>query len=180
MTAWPFDPKLKEWGATYRSAQPSPGQPFWKITLAQGPMNIGDNHHIFVDVWDEQGNRLVGVPVIFFSPDEEWPAQTSAKPGESYAVDFPMYAGGNAYGVRIDDGSPSAVLFGMGLGSFDKHQSFRVVFQRQSGVIAPSDPPTVPPTVPNLTIDKLRLLLQGIRDQADLGLELLAKVKNGG
>lgn len=148
MSDWPFDPALWAWGATYTPAALKPGQPWWMIEQADGPMDIGGNHHIYVDVWDEQGNRIVGVPVIFYSNSEEWPAATEAKRGEPYAVNMPMSAGGHAYGVRVGDGKPSDAIFGFGMPNYKPHHSFRVIFRLQPGVIAPPPPPPPPPTRP--------------------------------
>lgn len=143
----PRDPRqqsLIDWGATFTPAIVAPGAEFWQIVLAEGPQDIGGNHHIYVDVLGRAGQRLVGVQVEFYwgpegSPDHTL-SMTEAKPGEAAAVNLPMYAGGNAYGVRVAEGRPSDSLFGMGLGSFVPHHSFRVVFQ-----LATAEPVVIPP-----------------------------------
>lgn len=130
----PLSPDTKAWGCIYTPAIVNPGQSYWRLVQADGPMEIGGNHHVFVDVWDEAGNRIVGVPVVFYwregDATHEDRKSTEAKPGEFYAVDWPMYAGGNAYGVRLGGGLASDDIFGFGMGSFVPHHCFRLIFQR--------------------------------------------------
>jgi hypothetical protein len=130
----PLSPESIEWGCQLDQLVLPPGRPYWRINEVSGPMDIGGNHHIYVDVWDENGNRIVGVPVAFYSLHETWTYDTEPKRGEPYAVNLPMYAGGKAYGVRIAGGLPSESVSGLGLGSFTKHHSFRVIFQRAISV----------------------------------------------
>ena len=143
----PMSQDLIAWGAVYKPAIVEPGQEFWKLIIAQGPMPIGGNHHLYVDVWDKAGNRRVGVPVLFYWNDGDDRRFTEAKPGEPYSVNLPMFAGGNAYGVHVDDGSPSDDLFGVGLGSFVPHHSFRAIFQRAVAT-GPTEPPVIVPPPP--------------------------------
>lgn len=169
MSDWPFDPALKEFGAVYRPATVAPGQPYWKLIVADGPMDIGGNISLFVDVWDEKGHRVVGVPVLFYWRDtkqREDRKLTEPKPGDPFAVDLPMYAAGNAYGVRVDDGLPSDDIFGFGLGSFVPHHSFRAIFQRTTGSGEPGpiepgpqpEPPTQPTSAREAIDEALRWL----------------------
>lgn len=144
MTKSPLSPEIIEWGATLTTAKPEEGETYWRLHMAQGPMDIGGNHHIYVDVWDENGNRLVGVPVMFYSVDERWEKPTEAKSGEQHAVDFPMYAGGHAYGVYID-GIKSDALWGLGMPDHKPHHSFRVTFQRTKRAFPVTAPPPLPP-----------------------------------
>lgn len=139
----PRSPELVAWGATYTPAEPRSGHDWWEIVQADGPFTSDGKHAIYVDVWDEQGNRLVGIPVTCWNGGRKTKA-TEPKPGEPAAVDFPMFGGGHAYGVRVDDGSPSDVIFGFGLPNFMPHHWFRVIFRRRAGVIVP-EPPVEPP-----------------------------------
>lgn len=161
---WPFDPALFAWGATYTPATPASGQDWWQIVQADGPMDIGGNAAIFVDVWDEAGNRLKDVPVLFWNGGEKR-VVSQAKPGEPYALDFPMFAAGNAYGARMDDGKPSDAIFGFGMPKFKPHHSFRVIFRLQSGAIVP-DPAEPPPRPPGGT-DGVRAQYERVRAELD-------------
>lgn len=146
MTTWPFDPNLKAWGATYAPATVAPGQEYWRLVQADGPMDIGGNHHIYVDVWNKDGDRMVGVPVELYWHDGTEQFVSEPKPGEPAALSIPMYAGGNAYGVHVIDGRPSDKIFGFGLGSFVPHHSFRAIFRLS--VAAEQPPPPEPIPVP--------------------------------
>lgn len=139
---WPFDPALQKHGATYQPANAAPGQPYWQLVEANGPLEWGGRHAIFVDVLGEARQRLTGVPVRFFWADRSEIKRTEAKTGDPYAVDLPMFAAGNAYGVRIDDGMPSDQLFGMGLLAYQPHVSYRLLFQR---TVAGRDEGPLPP-----------------------------------
>lgn len=173
---WPFDPNLKTWGATYTPATVTPGQEYWKLVQADGPQDIGGNHHVFVDVWDENGVRKVGVPVAFFHFKDGEPRtdrkKTEPKTGEPYAVDWPMYAGGNAYGVYVDDGEHvSETIFGFGLGSFVRHHSFRLIFRLTVAAQEPMPPPVVVPPDPSQPITQ-REYLEWAKWYIDKALEM--------
>lgn len=174
-----MSPDLIAWGAVYKPATTKPGEQYWRLVVADGPMDIGGNHHVYVDVWDEAGLRIVGVPVMFYWRDTEEHDDrrpTEAKTGEPYSVNLPMYAGGHSYGVRVDDGLPSDDIFGFGMADHGPHQSFRAIFQRQIAAggntephvpPVPSEPPTPPIPPPN---DYLRVALIRAREAIDAAL----------
>lgn len=147
MTAWPFDPGLREFGATYTPARVAPGQAYWRLVEARGPFEWGGRHHIYVDVLGEAGQRLTGIVLRYFWADMHTLERTEAKPGEPAASNLPMYAKNNSYGVRVDDGLPSDELFGMGLVPFGDHVCFRLVFKRTVAQ-AETEPEPQPPTPP--------------------------------
>src|SRR5690242_12972441 len=132
MTTNPMSPELIAWGATFKPANVAPGQPYWAIVSADGPVDIGGNHHWYVDTLGADGERIVGVPVEFFwdSDQQHKLVPSEAKPGEPYALNLPLYAGGNAYGVRVVDGLPSDEIYGTGLGDHVKHHSFTTIYKR--------------------------------------------------
>ena len=135
-------------GTIYKPAVPVRGQPYWKLISAEGPEAWGGRHSVYVDVLDEVGLRLIGIPVLFYWNDGDERKVTEAKTGEPFAIDFPMYAAGNAYGIKIVDGLPSDQFFGMGLVANQPHMVFKLVFQRTvaRGTDLPQ-PPTIPPVV---------------------------------
>ncbi len=168
MTGNPLSPDTIAWGVVYKPAVVAPGQLYWQCVVADGPMDIGGNISIFVDLWDEQGLRVVGVPVLFYWDDGDERKLTELKPGEGFAVDLPMFAGGHSYGVRVDDGTPSDDLFGFGLGKWVPHHAFRVTFRRMvAEVIAP-------PTEPS-TITYARTEIEDVMRHLRLANEQLAK-----
>ena len=138
----PMTPRLVEWGATLKRAQVQPGQTYWEVIAADGPLLRGGNVNIYVDAVDEHGQRLVGVPIEFYWDDGHWVSPTEAKPDEpDQGTNMPMSAGGNAYGVRVADGNPSDDLFGMGMVPWQEHHSYRVKVQRKVAAAAPASTP---------------------------------------
>lgn len=172
MTIWPFDPALKIWGATYTPATVEPGQEYWKLVQADGPMDIGNNHHIYLDVWNRDGERIVGVPVQLFWADGTETFISEPKTGEPAALSIPLYAKGHAYGVRVLDRRASDEIFGLGLADRKGHHSFRLIFRltiaEQTPLPAPLPPIIVPPDPPMTQ----REVLEIIRWYADYGLGL--------
>lgn len=168
MTISPLSQRSLDFGITMTRTGVEPGESFWQLVDVVGPQDIGGNHHLYVDAWDEQGNRVVGAKVIFYSRDEEWEARTEAKPGESQAVNLPLFAGGNSYGVRMGD-LPSDDVFGFGLGKNIPHHSFRAIFQR---AIADGQPePPAPPVDPPPDLNELRVAFMQIQAIAAAALK---------
>lgn len=143
MTDSPLSQRLIDYGAIYTPADTERGQPFWQLTYADGPFEWGGRTSIFVDVQGEAGQRLVGVRVRLFNGGNSFKA-TEPKPGDDFAVDFPMYAAGNAYGVSVADGSPSDEVRGMGLIAFKPHVVYKLVYKRAIAGGAIDTPPTPP------------------------------------
>lgn len=146
-------------GTTYTPAKPKPGQVYWKLISAEGPDEWGGRHSVFVDVVDEQGRRLIGVPVTFYWNGNDVQKLTEPKAGEPWAVDFPMYAAGSAYGVRVgDDIARSDQLFGMGLIANEPHVVYKLTFQR---TVATGTDTGTGPTVPQGK-DKIQVVVNGV------------------
>lgn len=155
----PLSQDMIAFGATFTPAVPAigagqaivtPGQAYWACISADGPIDIGNNHHIYVDVLDASGKREVGVTVEFFwdSDRQHVRHETEAKPGEDQATNEPIWAGNNAYGVRvIEAGVPSDSVQGMGLVPWEKHKCYKVVFKRAIAVPIPIVPTTPPASV---------------------------------
>lgn len=144
-------------------ADVAPGKPYWKAILAEGPEEWQGKHSIFVDVWDERGNRIPGVPVTLWWNGGQETKNTEKKTGEPFAMDFPMYAAGEAYGVRVGDGLPSDQVYGMGLIAWHSHVVYKVIFQRTvaEGTVTPPAP--TPPSKPSQpSKDKYQLYRNGV------------------
>ena len=160
----PLSLDLRNFGATYHPAAVQRGRHFWQVVTATGPHFGSGQHSIFVDVLGLEGRRVGGIPVLFCNGGEtRKPTELNKDPG--YALDFPIFAGGNAYGVRVDDGQPSDVVFGMGLVPFQPHASYKVVFRLSvaGGVETPTEPTPPPPagkTARQLLDEAMRLLEQ--------------------
>ena len=128
----------------------------WKLIRNEGPVEWDGKHSIFVDVVDEQGKRLTGIPVKFWWNDGYEVKRTEAKTGEPFAVDFPMFAAGDAYGAKVDDGNPGDQTFGMGLIPFHPHVCYKLVFRRSADSEDVGEGPQVPGK------DKIQVLVNGV------------------
>jgi murein DD-endopeptidase MepM/ murein hydrolase activator NlpD len=114
-----WDPRLNARGVKVNAAQAEPGQQVWVVTKARwlDEQESGGRHHIYVDLRDEAGNRLVGVPLVVNWPSGSARIVTEAKPGEPYSANYPMSASRNEFSVRVDDGKPSQEVTGIGMGA---------------------------------------------------------------
>lgn len=131
-----WDGRLDQLGVTWAPANVEPGQPYWRLVEAHwaDENESGGRHHIFVTVLDENGNRIVGQPVVVRWADGQDVRPTEDKPANEPSYNFQMYAAGHAYTAYVD-GLPSDSVSGMGLGTIAQrtwkyHTSFYLVFQR--------------------------------------------------
>ena len=109
---------------------------YWRLVRAlwQDEQQAGGTHNIYVDVLDEAGRRLIGQPVTVLWADGKSTGNTDTKPEAEYPFNFPMYAAGTAYSVRVE-GLPSDIVHGAGMGSIEArtkgiHSSYLFTFQR--------------------------------------------------
>jgi hypothetical protein len=132
--AW--DGRLSRLGVRVDDASVAPGQPYWRLIEARwaDEQQSGGRHHIYVEVLDENGVRIVGHPVTVFWGDGSYTAGVEDKAPPDFGFNYQMYAAGNAYDVRVE-GLPSDILRGAGMGDLDRprygiHTSFYIVYQR--------------------------------------------------
>ncbi|MBI1298785.1 hypothetical protein GC175_27940 [bacterium] len=146
-----WDSRLDQRHTTLIEATVQPQQGYWRLVRAQwyDEDEAGGRHHILVDVLDEAGARLVGVPIRIYWSGGEATVNTQAKPGEPYAADFAMFAVAPSYGAAPNNGAPTDTIWGMGLGSIDLpfhtvHTSYGVVWQwtQAGGEPSPTSTPT--------------------------------------
>ncbi len=133
--AW--DGRLDQLGVVLRPASVAPGQTYWRLIEARwaNEEEAGGRHHIYVNVLDEAGNQLVGVPIKVLWRDGAITGVTENKAPGDYSYNFQMYAPGNSYDLAIDDGTPSDYIAGMGLGDIERrawkiHVAYYLTFQR--------------------------------------------------
>jgi hypothetical protein len=131
-----WEQRLTQRGVRLEEFAAQAGQVIWRLAKGEylDEQQSQGRHHVFVDTLNEQGQRMTGIPVEFSWAGGKDVKPTEAKPGEPYAVDFPMFASGNGYHVRVSDGQSDQVM-GMGLGSIAQphmgiHVSYRLVFQK--------------------------------------------------
>ena len=134
--AW--DPRLDQLGVRFSDASVGAGQQYWRLVDAYwtDEAQSGGKHHIYVEVLDENGNRIVGQPVTVRWSDGATTGNTEDKTPPDFAFNFQMYAAGYAYTVQVD-GLPSDQLSGAGLGSIEMrnygiHTSYYLTYQRST------------------------------------------------
>lgn len=132
--AW--DPRLDQLGVTLQEAGVAAGQQYWRLVDARWADEIesAGKHHIYVEALDENGNRLVGQPIVITWGEGSERGLTEDKTPPDYSYNFQMYAAGYSYTV-VMDGLPSDRLSGAGLGSIEQrnygiHTSYYLTFQR--------------------------------------------------
>lgn len=132
--AW--DPRLDKLGVTVEEANAQPGQQYWRLVEARwaDEQESGGKHHIYVEVLDENGQRLVNQPVTVYWGEGSHTAGTEDKAPPDYGYNYQMYAAGNAYHVKVE-GLPSDILHGAGMGDIERpqwgiHTSFYITYQR--------------------------------------------------
>ncbi len=131
-----LDGRLGALGVSIEDAQVEPGQPYWRLVEVrwEDEVESAGKHHIYVDVMDENGNRVQGQPVTVFWGDGSYTAALEDKPAPDYGFNYQMYAAGYAYNVKVE-GLPSDVLRGAGMGDLQNrfhgiHTSFYLIYQR--------------------------------------------------
>lgn len=157
-----WDARLTQRGVHIVSPLLAPGQTYWKATEVkwydeQEADRLGPDHHIMLDVQDEAGNRLVNVPLLVTWPGGQKTVLTEAKPGEPFSANFPMSPSRNEFSVKVNDGTPSEEVKGIGMGmdtpgGFNAgiHTSTSVRFRRVKSkedkpLPSPPSPPPLPP-----------------------------------
>ena len=132
--AW--DPRLDQLGVSVEDANVQSGQPYWHLVDAvwwdEG--QSAGKHHIYVEVLDENGDRIVGQPVTVYWGDGSYTGNTEDKAPPDYGFNYQMYAAGYAYNVKVE-GLPSETIKGAGMGSISQrfygiHTSFLFTFRK--------------------------------------------------
>jgi hypothetical protein len=125
-----WDARLDELNVDVIPADVRPGQSYWKVTKAefQTPEEGGGRHHIYIEVLDEAGDRIVGQEVQVHWQDGSAVVVTEDKPAPEYAANFPMYNALGGYSLTLP--GLSDTVTGMGLPWGKVHVVYNVVFQR--------------------------------------------------
>jgi hypothetical protein len=154
-----WDERLTQRGAVLVTAQPTPGEGYWRLVSGVWyDVGAGPNTSmglIYVDALDAAGARKPGVSIRIrnMAGATLQDLKTEAKPGEMYATNFPMWLTAPAYSAQ-PLGAPADAVFGMGLGSLDGTNSnaatgYGLVWQWTIAGGAGAPPrPTPSPTLP--------------------------------
>jgi CRP-like cAMP-binding protein len=132
--AW--DPRLDRLGVRVEDSGAAPGQQYWRLIDARwaDEKESGGKHHIYVEVLDENGNRIVGNPVTVWWGDGSYTSGVEDKAPPDYGFNYQMYAAGNAYNIKVE-GLPSEIVYGAGMGDIERrdwgiHTSIYLVYQK--------------------------------------------------
>jgi hypothetical protein len=134
-----WDPDISMW---IEPACVRPGEQYWRLVRAEwltGEQFRG-YHHLFVDVQDEDGNRLGGSTFVMSWPDGK--CKLSIGQGLPTPIDHgnncPMFSPAESYKVWVE-GLPSDAVNGLGLGAarsttrpVDYMTSFFLLFRRDT------------------------------------------------
>lgn len=158
-----------------------------------GPENRG-NHHIYLDVLDEDGERLKGAVILYTwqgHPSDPLKV-TCDKPDHEPAANIPLYPGqivtlwvdtGDVIGASDQVSGIHTAHPDEDAGNTRYHHSFYVVFQlRSPGTPAIPERPTPPPNVPEYAAPLADVLpdllerLQRIQQDAQQVMETLQQL----
>lgn len=114
-----MDPRLTERGVTVEEPALQPGQKYWRAVDLKwlDEQQSQGRHHIYADVQDENGNRLVDAPLVVTWPTGATQIRVEAKPGEPYGANFAMTASRNEFAIRVIGDHPSDIVRGIGMGA---------------------------------------------------------------
>ncbi|MEW5957410.1 MAG: hypothetical protein AB1801_06785, partial [Chloroflexota bacterium] len=113
-----WDARLDALGVKVNRAQVVAGQPVFRLVSAlyRDETESGGLHHIYVEVLDEHGQRIVGQPLIQAWRDGQVTFYTEKKYAPEYGANVPIYGvqGEDNYRVYVEDAA-SDVVEGLGL-----------------------------------------------------------------
>jgi CRP-like cAMP-binding protein len=131
-----WDPRLDALGVNVQPAGVKAGQYYWRLVEArwENEAEAAGAHSIYIEVVDENGNRVVGQTVEIRWASGSLPLPVEDKPYPEYGTNFAMYNTLGSYSVRVG-GLPSDVIVGLGLGTaeqpaFTIHTNFFLTFQK--------------------------------------------------
>jgi hypothetical protein len=125
-----WDTRLDPLGINVTPAQPAAGKPTFRLVAAryQDETQSNNLHHIYVEVMDQGGRRMVGQRVVLAWDDGQAVMVTEDKPAPEYAANVPMYNYLGKYRVFVDGGA-SDVVNGLGLPG-KRHVCYLLTFQK--------------------------------------------------
>ena len=147
---WEWDPRLDDLGIEITRAESESGQPIYRLISARylDESESQGLHHVFVEVLDENGQRILGQPVTLSWSDGEGTMITEDKPYPEYAANAPLYGeiSEAKYEVEVKDALSDKVS---GLGLLGKrHVSYQLTFQRGVEITTDPVPPATNPSSP--------------------------------
>lgn len=141
------------YGITVKLADTLPGQPYWRaigIRHLNGDENRG-NHHVYVDVLDEQGKRIKGARIGILNSNLPPVYAVIDKPDNEPGANAPM-SSGDLLALYVHGEHPSEKAQGFRSTHPDEppgntwgHHSFYVVFQKTKEGSGPTPEPEPQP-----------------------------------
>jgi CRP-like cAMP-binding protein len=131
-----WDGRLDQLGVGLQQAAVQPGQTYWRLVEArwEDEKEAKGKHNIYVNALDENGQRIIGQPVVVSWGSGKDVKPTENKPEPEYSFNFNMYAVIGSYNVYLE-GMPSDRIVGAGMGDLSRpnwkiHTCFYLTFQR--------------------------------------------------
>ena len=133
-----WDNRLDVLGVRLVRATLSAGNLYWRLVKAEfwDEKERQGKRHIFVDVLDENGARIIGQAILVEWPGDRLVIATQDKPAPEYTANFPLdenhyppWGTLGAFDVSIQ-GLPSDKVAGMGLPPKNKLVVFLLTFQK--------------------------------------------------
>ncbi|MEM7130339.1 MAG: cyclic nucleotide-binding domain-containing protein [Chloroflexota bacterium] len=133
-----IDPRIPQLGVRIEEANVASGQNYWRLMEVRflNEKEAGGKHHIYVDVLNSGGSRVVGQPVSITWGDGAYTGNVEDKAFPDLGFNYQMYAAGYAYNVHVE-GLPSDKLIGAGLGGIENrfygiHVAYELIFQEMT------------------------------------------------
>lgn len=181
-----IDPRATARGVKVKTPILLKGETYWRAVRVEwlDEQQSQGRHHIYIDALDEQGKRVVGLPIGIAWPGNGHLTQTEAKPGEPYSANYPMSPSRNEFGVRVAGEVTSEEVVGIGMGA-DTPSGFNAGIHTSTGVVfqlvthsaasvqaqpqaAPQPAPVVVPTLTHPIQDPaLRVISQRFGDNPE-------------
>lgn len=163
-----WDPRLTARGVAIETPLLNAGDVYLRVVRGVwlDEQQAQGRHHIFADVRDADGARIVGQRLAVVWPTGGAAIVTEAKPGEEWSANYPMSPSRNEFAIQPVGGYPAERVTGIGMGAETPggynagiHTSTGLVWQvshyagqskPQKPVEQPKPEPTRTPTVPPL------------------------------
>ncbi|TEU10344.1 MAG: hypothetical protein E3J21_26570 [Anaerolineales bacterium] len=139
-----WDPRLDAMGVQLVRTQPAADETCYRLVKAKwfDEAESGGRHHIYVDVLDEGGKRIIGQRVMVAYDGQTVVLVTEDKPYPELSCNMAMYAVLGTYRCQVEGVSDVVTELGMGsaeLPGYKLHTCFELTFQREKA--GPPPPP---------------------------------------
>jgi murein DD-endopeptidase MepM/ murein hydrolase activator NlpD len=143
------DPRARARGVNIVEMPFKGDEAIWKVVKTQwlDKEQSQGRHHIYFETLDENGKRLVNVPILVSWPSGNFTVVSEEKKGEPYSANYPMSPSRNEYSAIVLGQGLSEMVRGIGMGAdlgsgfnAGEHTSTVVVFQRIKGQQVDFDP----------------------------------------